>query len=53
MRGFKGAQRTKLRELARLIRTEDGRDPFEVFEEMERLIDAMCPIRCHDQDSTV
>ena len=41
MRGFKGGQRTKLRELARLMRTDDGRDPFDVYEEMLRLIGCM------------
>ena len=45
MRGFKGAQRAKLRELAQLMRTEDGRDPFEVFEEMERLVDGLSPAK--------
>lgn len=40
VRGFKGGQRAKLRELARLMRTDDGRDPFDVYEEMLRLIDA-------------
>ena len=41
MRGFKGAHRDKLRELARLMRTEDSRDLLEVYEEMQRLIDAL------------
>ena len=40
VRGFKGGHRAKLRELARLMRTDDGRDPFDVYEEMLRLIDA-------------
>ena len=41
MRGYKGGTRDKLRELARLMRTEDGRDPFEMFEEMQQLIDSL------------
>ena len=41
MRGFKGGTRAKLRELARLMPTDDGRDPFEAYEEMLRLVDAM------------
>ena len=40
MRGFKGGTRAKLRKLARLMRTDDGRDPFDVYEEMLRLIGA-------------
>jgi hypothetical protein len=39
----KGGHRAKLRELARLMRTEDDRDPLDVFDEMERLIDSMSP----------
>jgi hypothetical protein len=45
MRGFKGGHRDKLRELAQLMRTEDGRDPFEVFAQMEQLIDTMGPTK--------
>ena len=37
----KGGHRDKLRKLARLMRWDDGRDPFEVYEQMERLIDSM------------
>ena len=40
MRGFKGGRRVKLRKLARLMRTDDGRDPLDVYEEMLKLIDA-------------
>jgi hypothetical protein len=32
-----------LRELARLLRDADDRDLFEVYKEMERLIDATAP----------
>jgi len=39
MRGFKGGQRATLRELARLMQADDGRDPFEVYKEMLRLIE--------------
>ena len=35
---YKGGKRALLRELARLMRSGDGRDPFKVFEEMERII---------------
>ena len=41
MRGDKGGTRAKLRALARLMRTNDGRDPFETYDEMQRLIDAI------------
>jgi hypothetical protein len=36
----KGDTRRMLRRLARLMRTGDDRDPFELYEEMRRLIDA-------------
>jgi hypothetical protein len=32
-----------LRELARLLRTEGDRDPLDIYEEMERLIEAIYP----------
>lgn len=38
-----GDTRGMLRELARLLRDADDRDLFEVYKEMERLIDATAP----------
>ena len=40
MRGYKGGSRERLRELARLMRENDDRDHTEVYEAMERLMDA-------------
>ena len=37
----KGGRRDKLCLLARLLRTDDDRDPFDVYEEMERIIDSL------------
>jgi hypothetical protein len=37
--------RTKLRQLARLMRTGDDRDPLKAYEEMVRPIEAMYPAR--------
>lgn len=45
MRGYKGGQREKLRELARLMRSDGGGDPLAVYEEMERLIDSIWPTK--------
>ena len=41
----KGDKRGMLRELARLMRTDDDRDPSDACEEMERLIDAAYPVK--------
>ena len=37
----RGGHRAMLRHLARLMRSDDERDPVEVYEEMLRLVDAM------------
>jgi hypothetical protein len=45
VRGYKGGTRDKVRELARLMRMDDGCDPFEVYEQMERMIDELYPAK--------